>query len=178
MKNSITTLLLFIFSGCSKDDNTALDPINCLGTADIPLGGIPKCDNSGTMMYLCEVLFVGNFTLDPSSKKYMPLYCNDNGTNLIYQNNVGNQIALSLQQKRYFKTASTFNTFQPCPSDSLRSIGYCIINDKISYNLRSDSLGLELMISLETIPDIYKTTVGYVGDVLEILRKKVQIVTQ
>lgn len=172
MKNTIIGLILILFFQCSKEDNTIVNSINCIGAADLPIGGLPICDNSGTMMYLCEVYSVGNYTLDPSSKSFLPLFCKEIGSNLVYQNTAGKMMNFILMQKQNNKIAVTYNTFHVCQSDSLRSIGYCIINDQVSYNLKAESNGLELMITLKTIPDIYLTKVGYIGDVLEILRKK------
>ena len=172
MKNTIILLITIIFFQCSKDNDTLLQPINCISTADLPLGGLPICDNSGSMMYLCEVYSVGNYTLDPSSKKYMPLFCKDIGSNFIYQNNIGEEIIFTLKQKQNKKYATTYNTFQPCQLDSMKSIGYCIISDEVSYNLKAESNSLELMINLKTVPDINLTKTGYVGDILEILRKR------
>lgn len=172
MKNTIILLITIIFFQCSKDNDTLLQPINCISTADLPLGGLPICDNAGTMMYLCEVYSVGNYTLDPSSKKYMPLFCKEIGSNFIYQNNIGEEIIFTLKHKENKKYAITYNTFQKCQLDSMKTIGYCIISDQVSYNLKAESIGLELMINLKTVPDINLTKIGYVGDILEILRKK------
>jgi hypothetical protein len=172
MKNFIIVLFAFFCIQCSKDDNTIANTINCIGVADLPLGGIPICNNSGTMMYLCDVFNVGSYTFDPSSKKYMPLFCKNIGSNLIYRNHAGEEITFVLKDKLNKKYVTTYNTFQLCQFDSMRSIGYCIISDRVSYNFWAESIGLELEIILKTIPDIYSTKVGYIGDILEIRRKK------
>jgi hypothetical protein len=155
---------------CSKDMVKVNLPITCIGTAR-PYNGNSPCDYRFDTMYICQTENIGNFQLDDSSKEYMPLFCQNTGNSVLYENKLGEIIQLKIEAKTFYKSSSLYNTFTPCKNDSMRSLGYCFENERITVALKSINSDLNITFDIYTAPEIRVPFTGQIGDFLEINRK-------
>lgn len=168
-------LCLIVLSACSKEDEIPMNQtLECIGEPDIPTFSTVSCENFPTLdsLFICNVIFSGNFELQDEGKHFMPQYCADVGDQISYKNTSGEEIKFSVINKSFHPSAVMLNTFRPCEGDSTKSIGFCLEGERISLTLQAAAQDIQLIIALGIIPDIQVATAGNIGEQLTITRQR------
>ncbi len=175
MKNSIILFLcILLHFSCSKEEEPIKETLACIGSVQtnniLPRPGCEDFTFSDSI--ICDVINVGTFTLEASSKMFMPQYCQNIGDQITFINESGGEINFEIKSKSYNRTAATYSTSFGCEDDSIGigSIGLCVDSESISIQLDAIEKNLDFTISISTIPDITVPEVGKVGDQLLISR--------
>jgi hypothetical protein len=174
MKKLLTIALLTLILSCSKKDDIQINSaLECLGQVEISLY-LSTCENNAqtTNDFYCEVITIGEFQLENSSKEFMVQACNNEGDIIKYENEIGEVIEFEVTKNRYTTVTSVYGTTDTCENDTSKTVGYCMRKELIQLVLKSTSPELELTIEIETAPDWLVVEVGPVGDFLKISRRK------
>ena len=179
MKNYVFLGLLIIFvCSCNKGSEELPEYENLLtrscseyqGCPSVPtgIGNTESCDESKERNSIwCNVISFGSYELEETSKEYLPQFCNEVESVFKYRNLNGDSILFNTTCKKYLRHWSTFGTKFNCANDE-RTIGYCVDTESARLTIESDDPSIELLIKLTTIPDVYDTDIGNVGDELTI----------
>ncbi|MEL6864950.1 MAG: hypothetical protein AAFP19_11040 [Bacteroidota bacterium] len=176
MRTILNQLFPFLLSGlliaCNKEDDEQLAPaVDCLGiAADFPnLSDCESLDNIHES--ICQMESFGFHALEAESKAFLSQYCLESGDRVFYRNELGDQMEFQLTSKNFSNSRIMLNTFEVCPMDSSRYIGYCLENEQAILVLNAVDRDLEFRVSLNTIPDIHSESTDNIGDRLQILRQ-------
>lgn len=170
MKTPALIALLCLFFSCSKKEEKLPNPVlDCIGTVSTSIFQ-SNCEDFGPVTELCKIEQVGNFSIEDSSKVYMPQFCKEKGDLVVFQNGAGDKITMELTGKLYDSQVITYYSNIMCQTDSTKTIGICIENENLSIRMKAIDADLDLIIEISTIPDFEKSSIGQVSDILRILR--------
>ncbi len=171
MKNTFFFFFFFfLFYGCSDDEmGTPLNELSCLGDASTPIVQ-SDCDNFPLNPQICESVYVGDYTLEEESRKFLPQFCRGIGDRDIYVNANGEKVEMEVVLKNFINTHSLRNTFMPCENDSTKNIGACIGLEAALMKMRSLDSTIELNLQLHTKLSSGDPLSGKVADYVEISR--------
>lgn len=138
----------------------------CLGTPSAI--GFESCETDPfDIPQFCESEFLGSYELLEESYEYLPQYCTNQNSTIVYTNTNGDSLNLVLSFKSFNKSKSAYNTFVECDDDATKTKSVCIDNEAIRIQLDSAEPELSLAITLQSKLEV--ATQG-IGDFLEVTR--------
>lgn len=186
---TILALSLILISSCNKEnieleqvaeENKDFIPENCsqyFGCIDIPdvIESLGSCeDEIGVNLSWCDIIPFGSFSLEETSKEYLPQFCNEVESTFKYKNINGDSILFKMICKQFYRHLGIHSSGNSCEIGN-GSIGYCVDTETARLTIKSDTPEIELLITLTTIPDTRDTIIGNIGDQLRISRKNAPI---
>ena len=169
---SLLALLITVFFSC-KDEEVQIQSVSsCIGDPE-PNDWTGTCaDFSYDTAKVCSCADMGSFKLEESSLEYLPLYCKEIGEVISFENDKGEMLHLEVSVKAYKRYSSLHYSYKPCADNSTKVNTYLLEFEQLSIWLKSETNGLQLLLSLKTKPDLAQHGEGRVGDFLEITRRK------
>ena len=159
---AVLTASLF---ACRKENlrNPVLD---CIGDVESTFISTGFCDADKIPDFLCEVEDFGEIVLAEESKTFLPQYCEDIGSVLIFENATGEEITYRISSKDYTPLGIIYNKFESCPGDTTKFIGACLSTEALSITLDADDSWSQFIIRLN--PQLDRSFDGSYGDFLSI----------
>ena len=126
---------------CSNDDD-AIGGISCL---DEPKNFTTSniCETNSTDARYCIYINMGDLNLSEKSKEYMPQYCMNVGSNVIFNSSRNEDLIFSITEKSHERHRLFGNYLGNCGE-----IGLCFTPEIASIVIYSESLNLELEMKL------------------------------
>jgi len=165
-----TIFILILISSCKKE-GLEKNFVECFGEAEI-LDEPSECNNTFNLVQqivYCAPIEAGSYSLEDSSKLYLPHYCKNIGESIRYKN--GNEtIELEIDEKSYEIGTFTWITNIPCVEDgNNKRATVCIKTDVVNMMLSSDDFNLSFRMNAQHELNGLQT-VG-VADYLNIFRQ-------
>jgi len=164
MKYYFLIPLFALFFACDQDNSEITS--DCLGEVDTQ--NATYCSDEQVGDKYCDVRYAGKYSLSEASKNAAGIYCESEGTEIVFNNSAGEELLFTIGEKSY-REMHRFIDQGPCPEDSLKVLLDCIDAEMASLVLVSDTYTFKF--EFTSMTDQKSQSEENVGDFLLIFRK-------
>ena len=144
---ALGTALCCLLLGC-KNDKDIVGPklLTCIIEDPTDFTELQQCVLPPGDTSWCELIDIDDvWFLNEDSKAWLPQYCLDEGNNVQYRNELGQQLEFSVTRQNAI-TRTGHNGFDQCASDSTKAYWYCSKSETLSVSLTNADLDIRFNI--------------------------------